>query len=323
MLAGAYPIGVLVGGVPSGIATARYGAADGDDRRRARDRSLDVRLRDRARDRGAGRGPLRSGHRQRVHLDGRPRVARRRDAGRPPRRRLIGTALAFAIVGALFGPVLGGVASVVGRGPAFGAAALLSVVLAVWAYRTSAPPPVQSQPLRSSCGRCATAESCSVSGSSSCPRSSSGRSSVLAPLRLDELGFSALAIGALWLCTAALEATANPLVGRITDRVGRIGPMTVLVSHRRSPPRPSLARESGGARGARRRGQHGLRELLDARDGAALRRGRGSRPGIRLHVRADQHRVGSGSGARSRRGRSARASSRRTPCLTCCSRGLS
>jgi predicted MFS family arabinose efflux permease len=55
-----------------------------------------------------------------------------------------------------------------------------------------------------------------------------GTLSVLAPLRLDELGFSALAIGALWLCTAALEATANPLVGRLTDRVGRIGPMTVL-----------------------------------------------------------------------------------------------
>ena len=55
-----------------------------------------------------------------------------------------------------------------------------------------------------------------------------GTLSVLAPLRLDELGFSAVAIGVLWLCTAALEATANPIVGRITDRVGRIGPMTVL-----------------------------------------------------------------------------------------------
>jgi len=55
-----------------------------------------------------------------------------------------------------------------------------------------------------------------------------GTLSVLAPLRLDDLGFSAVAIGALWLCTAALEATANPLVGRLTDRVGRIGPMTVL-----------------------------------------------------------------------------------------------
>ena len=52
--------------------------------------------------------------------------------------------------------------------------------------------------------------------------------SVLAPLRLEELGFTAVAIGALWLCTAAVEATANPIVGRITDRVGRIGPMMVL-----------------------------------------------------------------------------------------------
>ena len=55
-----------------------------------------------------------------------------------------------------------------------------------------------------------------------------GTMSVLAPLRLEELGFGAVAIGTLWLCTAALEATANPLVGRITDRVGRTGPMTVL-----------------------------------------------------------------------------------------------
>jgi predicted MFS family arabinose efflux permease len=55
-----------------------------------------------------------------------------------------------------------------------------------------------------------------------------GTMGVLAPLRLEELGFTAIAIGTLWLCTAALEATANPIVGRITDRVGRIRPMMVL-----------------------------------------------------------------------------------------------
>jgi MFS family permease len=55
-----------------------------------------------------------------------------------------------------------------------------------------------------------------------------GTMGVLAPLRLEVLGFGAVAIGALWLFTAAMEAIANPTVGRITDRVGRIGPMTAL-----------------------------------------------------------------------------------------------
>jgi MFS family permease len=144
------------------------------------------------------------------------------------RGQTIGTALAFAIVGALFGPVLGGVASVVGQGIAFGAAALLSVVLAVWAYRTPAPPPVQPQPLTALWQALRSRRILLGVWFVVLPALFFGTLSVLAPLRLDELGFSALAIGALWLCTAALEATSNPIVGRITDRVGRIGPMTAL-----------------------------------------------------------------------------------------------
>jgi predicted MFS family arabinose efflux permease len=144
------------------------------------------------------------------------------------RGQTIGTALAFAIVGALFGPVLGGVASVVGQGPAFGAAALLTVALAAWAFRTSAPPPVDSQPLAFLLRALRNRRILLGVWFVVLPALFFGTLSVLAPLRLDELGFSALAIGALWLCTAALEATANPLVGRLTDRVGRIGPMTVL-----------------------------------------------------------------------------------------------
>ena len=46
-----------------------------------------------------------------------------------------------------------------------------------------------------------------------------------------------------------------------------------------------------------------LRELLDARDGAPLRRGRGSRPPVRLCLRADQPRLGAGPGAGRRRRR--------------------
>src|SRR5919202_2285548 len=61
-------------------------------------------------------------------------------AAAPPRRRgqLIGSAFGAAIVGALFGPVLGGVASYTGTAPAFGAVAVLAVVLLVAAWLTPA-----------------------------------------------------------------------------------------------------------------------------------------------------------------------------------------
>src|SRR6188508_386354 len=228
ILAGAYPIGVLIAGIPGGIATARFGA-----------RPITI------------AGSLVTGIATFVFATANAIVVL--DAARftqgigsaftwaagltwlvgeaPAARRgqTIGTALAFAIVGALFGPVLGGVASVVGQGIAFGAAALLSVALAVWAYRTPSPRPVDPQPL-AALGQALRSRRILLGvWLVVLPALFFGMLSVLAPLRLDELGFSAVAIGALWLGTAALEATANPLVGRITDRVGRIGPMTVLV----------------------------------------------------------------------------------------------
>jgi MFS family permease len=228
VLAGAYPIGALVGGIPGGIAAARYGArpvtiagalviavatfvfaiADA------------IAVLDAARFiQGVGSAF--------AWTAGLTWLVSETPAAR--RGQTIGTALAAAIVGALFGPVLGGVASVVGHGLAFGAAALLAVALAVWAFRTPSPAPVEPQPLvvflRAVRNRRILLSVWFVV----LPALFFGTLSVLAPLRLDELGFSAVAIGALWLGTAALEATANPLVGRITDRVGRIGPMTVLV----------------------------------------------------------------------------------------------
>jgi MFS family permease len=44
--------------------------------------------------------------------------------------------------------------------------------------------------------------------------------SVLIPLKLGDLGWGATAVGAVFLAGAALEAVAQPLIGRWTDRVG-------------------------------------------------------------------------------------------------------
>jgi MFS family permease len=227
VLAGAYPIGVLIGGIPGGVATSRFGArpvaiagalvtaaatfvfATADA----------IAVLDVARFiQGIGSAF--------TWAAGLTWIVSETPSAR--RGQTIGTALAFAIVGALFGPVLGGLASVVGQGIAFGAAALLAVGLAVWAYRTPAPPSMQPQPLSALVQALRSRRILLGVWFVVLPALFFGTLSVLAPLRLDELGFSAVAIGALWLSTAALEATSNPLVGRVTDRVGRIGPMTVL-----------------------------------------------------------------------------------------------
>ena len=227
VLAGAYPIGALVGGIPGGIATARFGA---------RPTTIAgvlviavatvvfatanaIAVLDAARF-AQGFGSAFAWTAGLTWLVGATPAARRGQT--------IGTALAAAIVGALFGPVLGGVASVVGRGVTFGAAALLAVGLAFWAFRTPAPPTVKPQPLAVFVRAVRNRRILLSVWFVVLPALFFGTLSVLAPLRLDELGFSAVAIGVLWLFTASLEATANPVVGRITDRVGRIGPMTVL-----------------------------------------------------------------------------------------------
>jgi MFS family permease len=53
---------------------------------------------------------------------------------------------------------------------------------------------------------------------------------VLAPLRLDDLGAGAGTIGAAWLGAAALESGVSPIVGRVSDRRGRLFPCLLGLS---------------------------------------------------------------------------------------------
>src|SRR3954451_2338914 len=61
----------------------------------------------------------------------------------PSERRgeLIGTALAAAVAGALFGPVLGALADGIGQEAVFGAVAVVGVGMMVWAWRMSGAQP--------------------------------------------------------------------------------------------------------------------------------------------------------------------------------------
>jgi MFS family permease len=145
------------------------------------------------------------------------------------RGQTIGSALAAAIVGALFGPVLGGAASIVGDAVAFGTAAVLAVTLAAWALATPAPPRAETQPLAVLVRALRNERIALGIWFVALPALLFGTLSVLAPLRLEVLGFGAVAIGALFLGTAGLEAVLNPWIGRVSDRVGRFRPMRISV----------------------------------------------------------------------------------------------
>jgi MFS family permease len=138
---------------------------------------------------------------------------------------LIGSALAAAIVGVLLGPVLGGAATVVGPEPVFCAVAVVAVVLATWAW--AIPRPIQAREARTWVGPALFRNRGVVAGFwlVALPALFSGTLVVLAPLRLDDLGASGVAVGAIFLGAAAVEAALTPLLGRLSDRRGRLAPI--------------------------------------------------------------------------------------------------
>ena len=152
-------------------------------------------------------------------------------AAGPPERRgeLIGSAFAAAIGGALLGPALGGVAGETAPEAAFGAVGLLAAALLAWTLRTPAParaetgrrrllPALRHGPLL---GGMALIVIVGLYF---------GVVEVLVPLRLDELGASGVAVAAVFLVAAGLQALASPAAGRYSDRRGPLAPVRVALA---------------------------------------------------------------------------------------------
>jgi MFS family permease len=145
----------------------------------------------------------------------------------PPERRgeLIGSALAAAIVGVLFGPVLGGAATVVGPEAVFGAVSLVALALAAWAWSTPGVPPAPSPGLPAMLRALKRGNVLAGFWLFTLPALFAGVMEVLVPLRMDDLGASGVTIGAVFLLTAAVEAVVSPIAGRASDRRGRLVPI--------------------------------------------------------------------------------------------------
>ena len=145
----------------------------------------------------------------------------------PPDRRgeLIGAAIAAAIGGVLLGPVLGGAATVASTELVFSLVAVLGACLAAWALSVPGPPPGERSPLREVVRAMAARRVAVAFWLAALPSLYSGVLVVLGPLRLDELGAGALAVGAVFLVAAMFEGVVSALVGRVSDRVGRHAPL--------------------------------------------------------------------------------------------------
>jgi MFS family permease len=146
----------------------------------------------------------------------------------PAERRgeLLGIALGAAVVGALFGPVVGVVAGQVGSGPAFAAAAVAGGLLIVVAFFMPAPARPEPQGLRAALPALGEPRAAAALWLTMLAGLGFGVVDVLAPLRLSQLGAGTTLIGVTFLVSAAIESGLSPLAGRLSDRRGALLPLS-------------------------------------------------------------------------------------------------
>jgi MFS family permease len=228
LLVGAYAAGALLGALPGGMAAARYGP------RRALLIGLGV----------MGAASLGFGFAGDAWSLGTARLAQGLGgslawagaltwliAATPSSRRgeMLGTAIGSAIFGALLGPAVGALAHHVGPRPTFIGLAGLAVVLVAWALRT---PPAEAERPRPGAILRAVREP-QVLGAlwlMTIPALVFGIVGVLVPLELDHAGWSAAGIAVAFIVSAAIEMVIAPLIGRVSDRRGRLLPLRAALA---------------------------------------------------------------------------------------------
>lgn len=227
LLVGAYGAGALLGGIPGGLAAARFGP------KRAVVAGLLLlavaSLSFAAADSALGLGAARfvqgiaststwAGALAWISVT----------APRERRGEVIGTAFGAAIFGAVLGPAFGGVAELVGVRPAF---TTVGVVTLAFALLASLGGSSRREPASLAGLQRAFRDPRFVGGLwlNLLPAMLFGLLIVLTPLALDDAGWSTFEIAAVFFGAGLVEVVLNPLLGRVTDRVGRLMPIRVAL----------------------------------------------------------------------------------------------
>jgi len=145
------------------------------------------------------------------------------------RGEVIGTAFGAAVFGAVVGPMFGGVAESVGIRISFVTLGVVALAFAglAWLARSSA-----AEPLTPGGVSRAFRDPRFLGGLwlNTLPALLFGTLVVLAPLDLDDAGWSSLAIGAVFFGAGLLEVAISPLLGRASDRRGRLLPIRAALA---------------------------------------------------------------------------------------------
>lgn len=223
VLAGSYAAGILIMAVPSGWYAARFGP------RRALVTGLTVMgafsvvfgvagsiwLLDVARFMQGVGGAL-------MWVGAMSWIVNAGPAGR--RGALVGMLVAAATVGELLGAPLGAMAHAVGMAPVFGAVAIVCAALIALALKT--PDAAAERPQGPGCAWGLATRSHLFAAISLLAAASLafGLVIVIAPLRLDALGASAMLIALAFAVGSLVETILGPQIGRLSDRIGRARP---------------------------------------------------------------------------------------------------
>ena len=150
-------------------------------------------------------------------------------APRSRRGELIGIAFGAAVFGAIIGPMFGAVADAVSIRATFGAVGAVALAFAAFAAtRPTAP----ADPHEPASLLLALRDRRFLGGLwlNTLPALLFGVMVVLVPLTLDDAGFGALAIGLVFLGSGLAETVVNPLLGRLSDRRGRLLPIRLALA---------------------------------------------------------------------------------------------